>query len=150
MTVNPIPIKGVIPYLSCRNASEAIEFYQRAFGAVETMRMAGPDGKIGHAELLIGDANVYLADEHPDIDFLSPQSRGGAGLTLHMYVPDVDAFFTRAEAAGAKITRPVADQFYGDRQGMLVDPYGHVWSLATHIEDVTPEEMDRRAKEMFG
>lgn len=144
--VNPVPQgrEGATPYLSCADASAAIAFYARAFGATETMRLAGPDGRIGHAELAIGAATIMLADEHPEMDFRSPRALGGSPVTIHVYVPDVDAFAARAEAAGATITRAVADQFYGDRSVQLVDPFGHRWSFATHVEDVTNEELQRR------
>lgn len=145
-TVNPIPQgrEQATPYLSCADANAAIAFYERAFGATETMRFAGPDGRIGHAELEIGAATIMLADEHPEMDFRSPRALGGSPVTIHVYVPDVDAFAARAEAAGATITRAVADQFYGDRSVQLVDPFGHRWSFATHVEDVTNEELQRR------
>ncbi|HYR95910.1 MAG TPA: VOC family protein [Candidatus Binatus sp.] len=138
------------PYLCVRDASRAIEFYTKAFGATESMRIAQPDGKIGHAELRIGDATIMLADEFPDFDVVSPQSLGGSPVTLHLYVADVDAFARRAVSAGAKLLRPVEDQFYGDRVGRLADPFGHVWMVATHQEDVSPEEMQRRARALYG
>jgi PhnB protein len=145
---NPIPLgyHTVTPYLACRNASDAIEFYKRAFGAAEVMRMPGPDGKIGHAEVKIGDSRVMLADEHPQIDFVGPASRGGSTVHLHLYVEDVDAFAERAVKAGGKLVRKVEDQFYGDRLGTVEDPFGHVWHLATHKEDLTDEEMRKRAE----
>lgn len=144
---NPIPLgyHTVTPYLACRNASDAIEFYKRAFGAAEVMRMPGPDGKIGHAEVKIGDSRVMLADEHPQIDFVGPASRGGSTVHLHLYVEDADAFAERAVKAGGKLLRKVEDQFYGDRLGTVEDPFGHVWHLATHKEDLTDEEMRKRA-----
>lgn len=141
----PEGFEGATPYLSVKGAAGAIEFYKRAFGAKETMRMAGPDGKIGHAELKIGKANIMLADESPQIGFLSPMTLGGSPVTIHIYVEDVDALAGRAEAAGAKVRRPVADQFYGDRAGQFEDPFGHVWHFATHKEDVSHEEMRKRA-----
>jgi PhnB protein len=119
-------------------------FYRDAFGATEVMRFAGPDGRIAHAEVKIGDSHVMLADELPDQGFVGPQTLGGAGISLMLYVNDVDATFAKALAAGATVRRPVADQFYGDRMGTLVDPYGHVWSIGTHREDVSVEEMQRR------
>jgi PhnB protein len=148
--VNPIPkgMEGATPYLSCRDAAGAIAFYKEAFGAVETVRMAGPDGRIGHAELKIGAATIMLADEHPEIGFRSPRSLGGSPVTIHVYVLDVDAFVARASAAGATVTRPVADQFYGDRSAQLEDPSGHRWSIATHVEDVAPDELERRFRAM--
>jgi PhnB protein len=151
-TVNPIPAgyNGAIPYLTVHDGTRAIEFYQRAFGAVETMRIADPSGKIGHAEIKIGEIIIMLSDEHPEMGIVSPKTLGGTPSAIMMYVPDVDAFTKQAEVAGAKITRPVADQFYGDRSGKLEDPFGHVWWIATHIEDVSPEEMKRRAAELYG
>ncbi len=150
--VSPVPAgyHSVTPYLSIRGAAQAIEFYKKALGAKEIMRMPGPDGKVGHAEVQIGDSRVMLADEYEAIGFLSPQARGGTTVTLHVYVKDADAMVARASAAGAKITRPVEDQFYGDRTGTLVDPFGHVWSIATHVEDVAPDEIERRMKKMAG
>ena len=144
--VDPIPqgMEGATPYLSCKDAARAIAFYERAFGARETLRFAAPDGRIGHAELSIGTAKIMLADEHPEMGFLGPQSLGGSAVTIHVYVPDVDGFAARAAAAGATITRPVADQFYGDRSVQLEDPFGHRWSFATHVEDVSNDELQRR------
>jgi PhnB protein len=148
----PIPdgSRRLTPYLCVRDAGRAIEFYTKAFGATESMRIAQPDGKIGHAELRIGEATIMLADEFPDFDVRSPQSLGGSPVTLHLYVEDVDAFARRAVAAGAKLLRPVEDQFYGDRVARLADPFGHVWMVATHQEDVSPEEMQRRARALYG
>jgi PhnB protein len=120
-------------------------FYRKAFGATEVMRMAQPDGRVGHAELKIGDSKFMLADEFPDMDFRGPHSLGGTPVHLHMYVEDVDAVVDRALAAGAKLARPVQDQFYGDRSGSVTDPYGHVWHVATHKEDLSMEELRRRA-----
>lgn len=150
MSVKPVPegFHSVTPYLFVRNASQAIEFYKKAFGATELMRFPGPGGKIGHAELRIGDSPVMLADEFPEMGARGPQSLGGAGINLLIYVPDVDSRFAQAVAAGAKVTRPIKDQFYGDRSGTLTDPFGHVWTIATHKEDIPMEEMHRRAKEM--
>jgi len=149
MAVAPIPpgYASVTPYLIVRGAAKAIDFYQRAFGAVELFRLDGPDGTLAHAEIKIGNSPVMLADGtsgYPD-----PLTLGGSSVSFMIYVPDVDAAFARAIAAGATAKRPVADQFYGDRTGTLADPFGHVWSLATHVEDVAPEEMDRRLKEMM-
>ena len=148
MAVKPIPegYRSVTPYLALKQAADAIEFYRRAFGAKERMRMPGPDGKIGHAELEIGNSVIMLADEHPDMDFRGPASIGGTSVTLHLYVPDVDATFSKATAAGATPVRPVQDQFYGDRSGSVRDPFGHVWYIATHKEDLTTEELRRRAE----
>jgi PhnB protein len=146
-TVRAIPegSEGATPYLAIKGAAAAIEFYKKAFGATEKMRMVGPDGRIGHAEIQIGKAKLELADEHPEIGFLSPQTLGGSPVTIHIYVEDVDALAAQAEAAGAKVRRPVADQFYGDRGGQFEDPFGHMWFFATHKEDVSPEEMRKRA-----
>lgn len=144
--VEPIPAgyHSVTPYLMVRDAARAMAFYRDAFGATEVMRFDGPDGRIAHAEVKIGDSHVMLADEVPDQGFVGPQTLGGAGVSLMLYVNDVDATFAKALAAGATVRRPVADQFYGDRMGTLVDPYGHVWSIGTHREDVSVEEMQRR------
>jgi PhnB protein len=145
--VKPIPAgyHTVIPYLSIKGAAGAIDFYKKAFGATESMRLAQPDGRIGHAELKLGDSCVMLADEFPDMDFPSPLSTNGSPVHLHLYVDDVDAVVSRAVAAGAKVVRPVQDQFYGDRSGTVADPYGHMWHVATHTEDVSPEEIRKRA-----
>jgi PhnB protein len=145
--VNPIPeqYRGATPYLCVDNGAQAMEFYQHAFGATELMRMATPTGKIGHAELKIGDAIIMLADESPEMNFRSPKSIGGTPVNILIYVENVDELVTRSEAAGAKILRPPADQFYGDRMASLEDPFGHCWSFATHIEDVPPEEIEKRA-----
>jgi PhnB protein len=137
---------SVTPYLIVKGAARAIEFYQQAFGATELMRLDGPDGSVGHAEIKIGDSPVMLADEHPEMGFRSPQTLGGTGVSLLVYVENVDDLFRQAIAAGGKELRPVQDQFYGDRMGTLEDPFGHVWSIATHIEDVSPEEMRRRSE----
>jgi PhnB protein len=145
--VNPIP-KGyhtATPYLIVKDAARAIEFYKKAFGAMELMRMPGAGGKIGHAEIKIGDSPIMLADEVPGMGFRSPESIGGSPVSILLYVEDVDAVFNEAVAAGAKVQRPVADQFYGDRSGGVTDPFGHVWYIATHKEDVSPEEMKKRA-----
>jgi len=144
--VNPIPdtYPGATPYLICRGAAQAIDFYKKAFSAVERGRLDGPGGKIGHAEISIGKAIIMLADEHPDMDALSPQTIGGTPVRMYVYVEDVDALARQAEAAGAKILRPVADQFYGDRSVQLEDPFGHRWGFATHIEDVSMDELKRR------
>ena len=140
----------VTPYLCVDGAAEAIEFYREVLGATERMRMGGPDGKVGHAELQIGSGLVMLADEFPDMGQRSPKALGGSPVTVSLYVEDVDAVFARAIGAGATEVRPVADQFYGDRVGGFQDPWGHVWSVATHVEDVSPEEMARRAEAMAG
>lgn len=137
----------VTPYLIIKGCAEALEFYKKAFGAQETMRMGSPDGRIGHAELQIGTSKVMLADEHPEIGALSPQTLGGAAVMMHMYVEDVDQVVANALAAGATLKRPVQNQFYGDRSGGVEDPWGHQWHISTHIEDVSEEEMMRRMKE---
>jgi PhnB protein len=143
----PVPegYHSVTPYLCCKDAAAAIEFYKKAFGATELVRMGDPSGKVGHAEIQIGDSHVMLADEFPEMGFLSPQSLGGSPVMMHLYVEDVDVTANKAVAAGAKVTRPVADQFYGDRGGQLQDPFGHKWYVATHTEDLSPEEIKKRA-----
>jgi PhnB protein len=150
--VKPIPdgYPRVMPYLCVDGAGAAIEFYAKVLGAKERMRMPGPDGKIGHAELEIGDSIVMLADEHPEIGFVGPKSIGGTPVIVHAYVEDVDAAFERALAEGAKEMRPPEDQFYGDRLGQFEDPFGHRWSIATHVEDVDPDEMAKRAAATAG
>jgi len=147
--VKPIPdgYPQVIPSLAIDGAGAAIDFYCAVFDASVRLRMDTPDGKVGHAELQLGDSVIMLADEFPDIDFRGPKSVGGTPVTLGVYVPDVDAVFARALAAGAKQLRPLEDQFYGDRSGQFEDPFGHRWSVATHIEDVPPDEMMRRAEQ---
>jgi PhnB protein len=143
----PAGYPQVTPYLSVDGASAAVEFYTSVFGATERMRMPGPNDTIGHAELQLGDSLIMLADEAPDIGFRSPKALGGSPVTISVYVDDVDAVFERAVAAGATPLRPVETQFYGDRSGQFEDPFGHRWSVATHVEDVSPEEMARRAQE---
>jgi PhnB protein len=136
----------VTPYLMVRGADRAIEFYKRAFGAEELMRMSGPDGKsIMHAEIKIGDSRIFLSEEFPEMGCRSPESLGGTASSLHLYVEDVDAAFKRAVAAGAQVKMPVADMFWGDRFGKLIDLFGHEWGMATHKEDLTPEEIRERA-----
>ena len=138
------------PHLVVKGASQAIEFYKKAFGAEELGRMPGPDGKsLMHAELKIGDSRLFLVDEFPEMDCRAPQTIGGTPVTIHMYVEDVDAAFSKAVAAGAQIRMPLADMFWGDRYGVLADPFGHAWSLATHKEDLTPEEISTRARAAF-
>lgn len=146
MAVKPIPngFHTVTPYLIIKGAANAIEFYKRAFGAHELLRMTYPGGKVGHAEIKIGDSPIMMAEEHPEMGFRGPQSPGGSPVGILLYVEDVDARFKQALEAGAKEMRPLKDQFYGDRSGTLLDPYGHVWTLATHKEDVEPEECQRR------
>jgi PhnB protein len=144
--VKPIPdgYHSVTPYLMVNGAIRALEFYAGAFGAREVLRLMQPDGRVGHAEIAIGDSRIMLADEFPELGARGPQSIGGTPVTIHLYVEDVDATVARALAAGATLTRPVADQFYGDRLGVITDPFGHIWSVATHREDVSEEEMIRR------
>jgi PhnB protein len=150
--VNPIPdgYHSITPYMIIDGAAAAIEFYKEAFGATEVLRMPGPDGKIGHAEIMIGDSHIMMADEHPAMDAYGPKTIGGTAIKLMIYIEDVDAVVARAVAAGAKIIRPVADQFYGDRTGGIEDPFGHVWYVATHIEDVPMEELEKRAAAQSG
>jgi PhnB protein len=146
--VQPIP-KGyhsVTPYLVVDDAAKAIDFYQRAFGAKEIMRMATPNGKVSHAEIQIGDSMVMLSEEMPGSGAKSPRSLGGSPVGIFLYLENVDSVFNQAKSAGAKVEMPLADMFWGDRYGKLVDPFGHLWSLATHKEDVAPEEMKKRAE----
>jgi PhnB protein len=138
---------SVIPYLVMKDAAKAIDYYKKVFGATEVMRMPAPDGRIGHAELRIGDSHIMLADEYPERGYLGPQSIGGTAVSLMVYLDNVDQVFKQAIAAGGKELQPVQDQFYGDRSGTLKDPFGHMWTVATHVEDVPPEEMERRAKQ---
>ncbi|MEV7525135.1 VOC family protein [Streptomyces sp. NPDC091371] len=149
MTVQPVPegYPRVTPYLCVDGASAAIDFYVSVLGARERMRMAAPDGRIGHAELELGKSVIMLADEFPDIGFRSPKAVGGTPITLHVYVEDVDAVFAEAIARGATEVSPVKDEFYGDRTGQFEDPFGHRWNVATHIEDVPPDEMAKRSEE---
>lgn len=148
MVTKPIPdgYHTATPYLIIRGAGEAIEFYQKAFGATELFRFPTPDGKIGHAEIKIGDSPIMLADEYPPMGYNSPQSLGGSPVSIMIYVEDVDTIFSQAVAAGATVKEAVSDKFYGDRIGTLTDPFGHVWHVSTHKEDVSMEEMQRRAK----
>jgi PhnB protein len=147
--VKPIPdgYPRVTPYLVVDGASAAIDFYREVLGATERMRMPAPDDKVGHAELEIGDSLLMLADEYPDMEALAPKTVGGTPVTLHVYVEDADAVFDRVVEAGAKSLRPVEDKFYGDRSGEFEDPFGHRWSVATHVEDVPPDEMEKRMAE---
>jgi PhnB protein len=148
MAVKTIPdgYHSVTPYLIITGAAEAIDYYKKAFGATELLRMPAPGGKIGHAEIKIGDSPIMLADEFPEMGYKSPQTLGGSPVSIMIYVADVDTVFDQAVAAGGKVQRPVKDQFYGDRSGTLEDPFGHVWHVTTHKEDVSVEEMERRAK----
>jgi PhnB protein len=151
-SVKPIPegYHSVTPYLIVKGAAKAIEFYKQAFGATEKGRMAAPDGRIGHAELQIGDSRIMLADEFPEMDTRGPESFGGTPVMIHLYVEDVDRVAKQATAAGARELRPVKNQFYGDRSGMFADPFGHKWNISTHKEDVPAEEMRKRAAAAAG
>ena len=146
MTIKPIPdgYHSVTPYLAVKGAARALEFYDKAFGAKELFRLTEPSGKVGHAELRIGDSRIMITDEYPEMGAIGPESLGGSSVGLCVYVEDVDASFERAVSAGARAFRPVKNQFYGDRTGMVIDPFGHKWTLATHIEDVAPEEVKKR------
>ncbi len=148
--VKPIPegMHSVTPHLVCAGAADAIAFYTRAFGAVESARIPGPDGKLIHGAVRIGDSTVMLVDEMPEWNALGPKALKGTAVTIHLYVEDVDAIAARAVAAGAKVVMPVADMFWGDRYGVLEDPFGHRWSIATHIHDATPAEMQDAMKKM--
>ena len=149
MAVKPIPegYHTLTPYLVVKGGAAALDFYAKAFGATELYRMAEPSGKVRHAEMRIGDSRFMLADEHPEVGAVAPPATGGHYVTFMVYLPDVDAVFKRAIAAGATEVRPVQLQFYGDRAGIVRDPFGHEWMLATHVEDVPPEEIERRARE---
>ena len=142
--------RTVTPYLAIKDAAKALDFYTRAFGAVESYKLMMPDGRVGHAEIRLGDSLIMLADEFPEYGGEAPDTLGGSPVSLHLYVEDVDAFVKKAVAAGAKERKPVADQFYGDRSGQLEDPFGHLWWVATHKEDVPPAEMQKRVEKMFG
>ena len=149
MPVSPIPegYHSLTPYLIIRGAADALAYYAKAFGATELFRMPGPEGKIMHAEMQIGNSRFMLADEFPQMNALSPAHFGGTPVSLMIYIEDVDTVFARAIEAGGMEVRPVVDQFYGDRSGTLVDPFGHQWTISTHVEDVPPEEMEKRAAE---
>jgi PhnB protein len=148
--VSPIPegYNSITPYLVVKGAGKAIDYYKSVFGATEVFRMDGPDGKVGHAELKIGDSRIMLADENPSMGagYASATSIGASPVSLYLYIPDVDRVVERAVAAGAKLLKPVQDQFYGDRSGFIQDPFGHLWGVATHVEDVAPQELEERAK----
>lgn len=150
MAVKAIPdgYTALTPYLVCKDAAKAIEFYTNAFGAVEVMRMPGPGGRVMHAEVKIGDAILMLSDENPERGYLSPVSIGGSGSSIMFYTDDVDDVFTRAVSLGARADQAPVDMFWGDRMGNLTDPFGHVWAIATHKEDVSPDEMERRMAAM--
>ncbi len=152
MTVAPIPhgYHAVTPYLIVEGAAEAIAWYAQAFGARALMRLPAPGGKIGHAEIEIGDSRVMLADPSPDHDAYAPAKFGGSPVSLHLYLPDVDAAAARAVAAGGTLVRAVEDRFYGDRSGTIRDPFGHTWHLSTHVEDVSQDEIERRLASMVG
>lgn len=149
MTVKPIPdgYHSVTPYLIVDGAAAAIDFYKNVFGATEMMQLPGPGGKVMHAEIKIGDSIVMLADEFPDMNIQGPAAIGGSPVGICLYVEDVDATFSQAVDAGATIERPLQDQFYGDRSGTVVDPFGHKWTICSHIEDLTPEEIQKRMAE---
>jgi len=151
MAVKPIPdgYHSVTPYLIVRGAAKAIDFYKTAFGAVELFRMPGPDGKVAHAEIKIGDSPVMLADEHPQMGAVGPQAGVRPPVGLMIYIPDVDAVFAKAVAAGATVQKPLQNQFYGDRSGTVTDPFGHTWTISTHVEDVSSAEMERRMAELM-
>ena len=151
MTVKTIPdgYHSVTPYLSIKGASAAIEFYKKALGAIELFRLDMPGDLIGHAEIQIGNSRIMIADPCDDVSFADPESLGGTTVGLYVYVNDVDAIYSQAVDAGAKVIKPVEDQFYGDRTGAIEDPYGHRWFLATHIEDLTPEELSKRTENLF-
>jgi PhnB protein len=150
-SVSPVPAgyNTVTPYLLVRGAGDAIEFYEKAFGATEVMRLQTPDGKIGHAEIKVAGCRVMLADEHPEMDFLGPQSRGGTTVSLLLYVTDVDTVFDQAIAAGAQELKPLCDQFYGERSGTIEDPWGHLWTIASRIEDLSVDEIQQRFQQFF-
>jgi PhnB protein len=151
MPVQSIPpgFHSVTPYLYIRNAAEALDFYKRALNATELFRLPAPDGKIMHAEIKIGDSIIMLADEFPEMNACSPQHYGGSAVGLMVYCENVDALFAQALSAGGKEFRPIQNQFYGDRSGTFLDPFGHQWTLSTHVEDVSPEEIDRRFSAMM-
>lgn len=150
-SVKPVPdgYPRVSPYLCVAGAAAAIDFYKRIFGATERMRMGAPGGKVGHAELQIGDSVIMLADEYPEMHIVGPKTIGGSPVTISVYVDAVDEVFEQAVESGAKVLRPVENQFYGDRSGQFEDPFGHRWSVATHVEDVSPDEMAKRAAKLM-
>lgn len=148
--IKPIPegMRTVTPHLVCAGAADAIKFYKKAFNAVEVMRLPEPDGKIMHAQIKIGDSTVMLVDEFPQMGALGPKSLKGSPVTIHLFVEDVDAFAKRAVRAGAKMTMPISDMFWGDRYGQLEDPFGHRWSMATHVRDMSPKEIQQAMAKM--
>ncbi len=145
----PEGYSSLTAYLIVQGAAAAIDFYKNVFGATETLRMPMPDGRIGHAELRIGDSVLMLADEFPEAEAISPKTLGGTTVGMMIYVDDADAVFNKAVSLGAKVKKPMADQFYGDRNGTVEDPWGHKWTISTHVEDVTREEMERRMAAMM-
>ena len=148
MAVKPKPegYHTATPYLIIDGAARALDFYASVFGATELMRMEAPNGKIGHAEIRIGDSVIMLADEHPEMGFKGPRALGGTPVSIMLYVADVDTLYNRAIEAGAKELKPLQDQFYGDRSGTVTDPFGHVWTIATHVKDIPPDEMRKLAE----
>lgn len=149
-TVKYIPdgYHSITPYLIVKNAAKALDFYKTVFGSKEVMRMADPNGNIKHSEITIGNSKIMLADESPEVNALSPQTVGGSPVLIHLYVENVDKCIQRAVDNGSKLTRPIQDQFYGDRIGCITDPFGHIWGIATHTKDVSPEEMNKHFEEM--
>lgn len=145
----PAGYHSVTPYMIVKGAALALEFYKKAFGAKELSRSSSPEGEIMHAEIQIGNSIIMLADEYPHMDMRGPQAMNGTPIFIHLYVEDVDSLTAKAVAAGAKVLRPLQDQFYGDRSGSIKDPFGHVWTVSTHKEDVSPEEMDKRLEELM-
>jgi PhnB protein len=143
----PEGYNSVTPYMTIKNAAKAIEYYKKIFGAVEVMRISQPDGRVGHAELKIGDSKIMICDEFPNMGARGPEAVGGTPVSIHLYIADVDDVVKRAVAAGAKATQPMQDKFYGDRAGGIIDPFGHSWYIATHTEDMSMEEMQLRAEE---
>lgn len=152
MAVKPIPdgYHSLTPYLIIDGAAKAIEFYQKVFGATELLRLPGPGGKLGHAEIKIGDSVLMMADEMPEMGHRGPKALGGSPVGIMLYVEDVARTFEKAVAAGATVDRPVQDQFYGDRSGTVIDPFGYKWTIATHVEDVAQEEMQKRIAALYG
>ena len=145
----PKGYNSVTPYLIIKGAAQAIDYYKKVFGATVVVRMDGPDGKVGHAELQIGDSRLMLADENPKMGATSATTIGNSPVSLYLYIPDVDKVVDRAVAEGARLVKPVQDQFYGDRSGFIQDPFGHFWGIATHVEDVSPQEMNERMKKVM-
>ena len=145
----PKGFNSVTPYLVIKGAAKAIDYYKKVFGATEVVRMPGPDGQVGHAELQIGDSRIMLADENPSMGSRSAESIGGSPVSLYVYLPDSDKVVAKAAAEGAKILKPVENQFYGDRSGFIEDPFGHLWGIATHVEDVSDQEMAERARKLL-